>query len=120
MLVKTSKKDFELFKKEFLRWQNTFQLNDWKVDFVHEKSDGGERASIARDIYGRRATVFFNRDWDASIEPLTPQAIKETAKHEAIHLLLSRVILLGKQRFVDENSIYEAEEELIGKLINLL
>lgn len=46
--------------------------------------------------------------------------IKQSAKHEAIHLLISRLEKCGRARYVSDSEIYEAGEELVHKLEDLI
>jgi len=48
------------------------------------------------------------------------ESIKETAKHEIIHLLLSRASECGRSKDYTSNDIYEAEEELVRKLEKII
>ena len=44
MGTKTSKKDFELFKKECRKWADILSLKDYEWAFFHGVSDEGNRA----------------------------------------------------------------------------
>ena len=46
--------------------------------------------------------------------------IKRSAKHEALHLLLQRLEHRAQCRYVAEEEIYEAVEELVFKLEELI
>ena len=46
--------------------------------------------------------------------------IKRSAKHEALHLLVSRLELNGRFRFSTDNDIFECTEELVVKLEGLI
>lgn len=34
--MKTTKKQFELFKKECRKWIDRFELNGWEINFTHQ------------------------------------------------------------------------------------
>jgi len=46
--------------------------------------------------------------------------IKRSAKHEALHLLVGRLEHNGYCRYSTENEIYEAAEEIVHKLEELI
>ena len=110
-------KDFELFRKEFTKWQNMFGLNGWKVYFKHEPLEGCF-ASIHNDLDCMVSTVTLNSVVQDKDKPF--KNIKQSAKHEAIHLLLARLELNGMARFSSSADIYESCEELVHKLEGLL
>ena len=72
------------------------------------------------NLVGRVATMFFTKDWNDSVRRIAESEIAQTAKHEMLHLLLSRLSELAVSRYVTEDQITEAEEELVRKLEGLL
>ena len=64
------------------------------------------------------ATVRLNSKPDKESDAF--KNIKESAKHEAIHLLLFRLEQRGFDRFTSSSAICEASEELCGKLEKLI
>ena len=109
--------NFTKFKKEFTKWQNKFGLNNYIVCF--EKGDADEMDAYADIIINQpqmRAIVRFSND-KIDGQYLTPE---EAGKHEAIHLLLGRMSVNGKSRYVSYDDYYEAEEELVNRLYKLL
>ena len=110
-------KRFELFQKEFKKYQRLFSLTGYKVYFEHDPKLESF-ASITVDQLGRSAHVRFS---GINFKGVKPQInIKGCAKHEAIHLLISRLENLAKSRYTTEDEIYEADEELACKLENLI
>lgn len=110
-------KDFALFQKEFKKWQKLFGLTGYKVYFKYEPDDG-YFASLTVNQGNMVATVRLNSklpDKDKAFKD-----IKQSAKHEAIHLLVARLERNGRYRFSSENEIYEATEELVFRLENLI
>jgi hypothetical protein len=110
------KEDFELFKKEFSRYQKEFGLEGYKVLFLH-KPLKDENAHIYIDPQNMTSKVCFT-----TLKSKDPQDwnIKRLAKHEAIHLLLGRLSDYGLRRFVPQELLLEAEEEVVRKLLNLI
>jgi len=109
-------KDFELFKSEFKKWQVKFGLTGYKAYFKHEPIDGAF-ANIEVNQERMIATVTLNSDL---AENKSFKDIKRTAKHEALHLLIHRLESRGRERYVSPPEIYEASEELVFKLEDLI
>ncbi len=105
-------KDFELFQREFKKWQEKFGLIGYRVYFKHEVLEG-EFANITVTQGDMVATVRLNSKLLAKDEPF--KDIKSSAKHEAIHLLLIRLETLALSRHATSGEIYEASEELTRK-----
>jgi len=110
-------KDFELFQKEFKKWQEKFGLTGWAVYFKYEPLERSF-ADIAINLEDMVATVRLNSDLPDKDKP--HKDIKRSAKHEAIHLLVGRLEFNGRYRFVSDGEISESGEELVRKLENLI
>jgi hypothetical protein len=111
-------KDFELFKKEFKKWQEKFGLNGWEVFFKYEKPQMGGFASVNVNLLDKTVTVRLNDELEEKDKPF--KDIKRDAKHEAIHLLLAEFSELAYNRFINSDELYRAEEELVHKLEELI
>ena len=118
-MTKTTKKDFELFKKECKKFIDLFELNNWSIVFEHSNKKG-MLASCVTDISSYRTVISFCKKWDDSIEKMTKSSIVKLALHEVLHLLLARMSDYGNSRFLNRDELIEAEEELVNKLINIL
>lgn len=109
--------EFETFKREFIRWQKLFGLTGYKVYFKYEPID-----SCFADIQINQgemvATIRLNSELPNQDKP--HKHIKTSAKHEALHLLVGRLEKGGRWRYTSENEIYEATEELVFRLENLI
>ena len=110
-------KDFELFQTEFRKWQQRFGLTGYKIYFKHEEIDGAF-AKINIDLDSMRATVRLNNKLPDTARP--HKDIKGNAKHEALHLLISRLELNGKYRYASANEMDESAEDLVHKLEGLI
>jgi len=110
-------KDFELFQKEFKKWQKLFGLNGYKVYFKYEPDDSCF-ASLTVNLSDMVATVRLNSELPDKDKP--HKDVRQSAKHEALHLLVARLEKNGKYRYSTENEIYEATEELVHKLEGLM
>jgi len=117
--MKTTKKDFELFKNECQKWVDRFELNNWKIYYVHEKLKD-TYANIRFDLNGRVASIQFNTEWDMFGVDNMIEGIKETAKHEIIHLLIARITEIAEARYVTDSEVGEANEELVRKLEKII
>lgn len=106
-------REYELFKKEFTKWQKRFGCTGWKIYFETTNNDN-EYASLEANLSGMVAIVKFN------VNPKYIKDWRDTAKHEALHLLLSRLEGNARARHVTGGEIYESCEELVYKLTNLI
>ena len=104
--------DFKLFQKHFREYQKKFGLTGYKVYFRNEPIEGGF-ADITVELSNMVATVRL----DSSP---SDKHIEQSAKNEALHLLLVRLEHNGRYRFVSENEINESVEELVFKLEDLI
>lgn len=109
--------EFEEFQLEFKKWQKLFGLTGYKVYFKYENLNNCF-AEITVQQTDMVATVTLNKRLPAKDKP--HKDITRTAKHEAIHLMLSKLENLGKSRYVQPEEIYEATEELVFKLEELI
>ncbi len=111
------KSDYEYFVSECKTWIKRLGLDNWEVTFSHEKLRDNHAADCNVDLSSHMATIRFNNNFK---ERPTKKEIKRFAKHEVIHILLGRLSRLGESRYITENELYSAEEELIIKLEKLL
>ena len=110
-------KDFALFQKEFKKWQKLFGLTGYRVYYEYEPEDGCF-ASLTVDQGNMVATVKLNNKLPDKDKP--HRDVRRSAKHEAIHLLVSRLEKNGRYRYTSESEIYESTEELVFRLENLI
>jgi hypothetical protein len=111
--MKTTKKQFELFKKTFVYWQKKFGLTDYRIDFFLEDI-GSDAARIHSPHQTNTVTVILNNE-------IAGIPIKQSAKHEALHLLLNNLVRYSYIRFsVDEEEVGLAEEKLVVRLMGLI
>ncbi len=109
--------DFELFQQEFKKWQYLFGLTGYRVYFKYEPLED-RFADITVEQSDMVATVRLSNNLPDKAEP--HRSVKQSAKHEAIHLLLHRLESLGRCRYIGSEEIYEATEELVFKLEGLI
>lgn len=117
--MKTTKEQFELFKKTFLECVDKWKITGWKLYFEHTKIES--LAHIETNIDAYSATVRFSSDVDKDdFTHFSDSNIEFFARHECAHLLIARVALVGAVRFVVESEHQHAEEELVNHLTELL
>ena len=114
--MKTSKKHFEIFKSECLKWQEKLKLDDWHIFFQHTKLDGVDANTLRSSEYNATLsldTTIIDVDYNMPIDDY----IKQLAKHEMIHVMLGYFAL---QAVRPERIRDEAEEALVRKLEKII
>lgn len=118
--MKTTKKDFECFKKACKEYQDKWHLGGWDLVFLHSKC-GDAYATTAKDLEAMNATITFCIDWGKeTLRSYNKKQIKLIAKHEMLHILLGRLSELGQYRYLQYRELEQAEHEVIKKLLILL
>lgn len=115
--TKTSKADFEIFKRECQRCVDMLGLKNWDIDYEHSKCEDGNAAECCTSYIGQQAVLRLGLE-RLSL-PCTAQSIKETARHEVLELLLSSFGALNNSRFdVSEGEVDHVRHEIIQRLLN--
>lgn len=104
--MKASQKDFELFKSECQKWIDIFGLNDWKV-YYYFTDLNGDYAECVPDYRKCIVKIALNSKFRRKYLD-----IKKSAKHEIIHLLLSRFFGMARERFISPDEIDNEWERL--------
>lgn len=107
--MKTTKKQFEEFKRYFNHYVKLFGLQRYKIYFEHIKMKDAY-AEILRDEENCVAIVKFNKNKEKELN------IKSTALHEALHLLHNSLVYLARSRSVSSVEIQVAEEQIVNVL----
>lgn len=115
---KTSKAEFNRFKKEFLRWMEILSVKGYKPYFFHEPLDMNY-ASITVNESGKTCNVSYTSELHKIDEEHTGGP-EFHARHEAIHLFLSRMRYLGEERFTASDEIKNEEEGMVRVLEKIL
>ena len=116
-VYKTSKSDFEVFKKKCKKWIEFFGLKGWEIDFAHKDMGDSLACCSMGALENRSVTIILSTKWD--IRP----SVKElgiTAFHEVCELLLMRLRVLCTYRYTTELEIKEEIHTLIRTLENVL
>jgi hypothetical protein len=107
-------KEFNIFKDEFMKWYDKFELSQFRVYFEEDKDQTYYSAIFTYHDDGY-AMVKLNSDAD-----FKSIGVKYAAKHEAIHLLISDLADLASSRYITSSELLEAEEKLVNKLERLI
>lgn len=109
---KTTKEDFETFKKEFLSWVARFGLQDWELLFIHKDVDSEARVDLFWT--DKVANVTMSIDWADHV--ISKDSITQAARHEAIHLALGVVDHLAHDRHATEKELEIAVEDAVRRI----
>lgn len=115
--MKTTTKQFEEYKKWVNYYIDKFNLDEWDIYFSLEEVPIEEFAGTTIKYFGRTANFRLAKELDDAT--LNGTTMKETARHEVCHLLISELdILIGAYVTNDEHKL--ANERLTVKLCHLL
>lgn len=118
LVMKTTKDDFELFKKEARKWQSKLGLTNWALYFKQKD---------VKDCYARThwhvgsmaATLEFCTKWD-DYRPKNAHEIDKLALHEVLHVLMAPLISEAEYRYTTNDAIETAEHSIVRSLENML
>ena len=116
--MKTTKKDYELFKKECLYWIKRFELNNSRIYFEYKDLGENIGANCSPSTNGNMTLALA-----LEIHPFhrtQNEEIKYLAKHEVLHSLLGVLSELAHSRYVGQDELLDAEERLVRKLVNII
>ena len=113
-MAKTTKKDFELFKKECQKWIDYFGLKDWRVVYKHGTPISDDaNASFESCIEDGIIMITLNTDID------NKNQLKLSAFHEVVEgMLLIRLMHFIDKRYVDENMLEAEIHSIVRTLEN--
>lgn len=119
--MKLQKKHFELFKKECQKWINILELNHYCIGYQHTELEKNYAESIIRgDTYIVTFVLTTEIDMNIDRNKTLDELICELAKHEVLHCLLGRFSTNAHSRYINQNELLEAEEELVIKLEKII
>jgi hypothetical protein len=116
--MKTTTKQFELFKKEARSWIKALGLVEYEVHFGHEELENLAECGINEQA--RLCKIFLSKEWDSENVPLTNEEVKKAAFHEVLELLFGRIRRIAELREGTPDSIDGEIHRLIQTFINVL
>jgi hypothetical protein len=114
-----TQKHYEMFKDEFMHWVDVFGLRDWELAFYFtdtgkDNEDERVRACIQMEFEGRLAMVTLDAKWTA-MQP-DDYNIRRCAYHEAVELLLGKVMDLARRRSITAEQL-ESETHAVIRIL---
>ena len=113
--MKTTEADFQRFKCECMRLQEKWGLLDYTLYFTHGTPDDALATCNADD-----AGCVARLSYTAKVLVSDAQPIEISAKHEMIHLLLSRIEKIGSSRWAADDELENEIERLVVKLEKII
>ena len=118
-MIKLKDKHFKLFKATCEKYQNKWELNNWQI-YYEFKEIPGSYGQAKINYTNRVATITCNTEWEELGITNLNHSIKETAKHEMIHVMVGGISSVANSRFVTVDESEQVEEALVRKLSWLL
>lgn len=116
--MKTTKADFELFKKYCDEAIAKLGLVEWSVHYSHDSLEG-DYARTYWKLSAGCTTIVFAKVWD-DLRPKTDEAIRRLAFHEVLHVVMAPLVAEAGERYTNQLAIDTAEHLIIRRLENLL
>ena len=116
--MKTTKKHFELFKKECFKWRGIFNLDGVNLEFSHTEISGGFACSTY-DYDGYVAHIELGLTIDCDRKTVAVE-IDRLARHEMTHVLTGDVAHLLEQRYITQEQGERAIEKLVCDLTHII
>lgn len=111
--IKTTNKDFELFKNECYFWINFWGLDGWDIGFTRCKLNGNDAQCSnnveARWAYLKLSTTLNDYDYGDNF-------IRRLAFHEVAHILFADIVTSAISLFGCSKMIEKEEHRLINKM----
>lgn len=116
MSYKTTKKDFKLFVKTFIKTSDKLGLTGWEFNFKHGETDEGSVAEVSFFRGARIASVYY-----AAVLHKKPSKknIKGIAIHEVLHVFFRPIVEKARSMYSYEH-LEPIEHELLHTIQGLL
>lgn len=114
--MKTTKKHFEIFKAEALKWIDFFGLKDWEVEFAHIRDDENMAACTTR-CTNRWAKLSLSTVWT---DVVSDYDVRKCAFHEVVELFIAPLFTCAHSRYISEHEIKEADHMIVRTLENVI
>lgn len=116
--MKITTKQFDEFKKCFLKYYEKFGLQEYRILFQHKQLSSSVAEIVVYEA-GKVATVYLTVELpeETSYYFISPEI---HAKHEAIHLLIMKLSYLAECRYVQPEEVDTESEALVRRLEKLI
>lgn len=116
---KTTKKHFELFQKEASRWIDFLGMFEWRIEFLHDPNNLANECFgwCQGDLDNMAATIALGQE---SYEPIEPEFVIATARHEVLELLLWPIYEISNRRYTTIENVHQARHNIIRRLESAL
>lgn len=112
---KTTKHHFKIFKHQVQDMVELLGLKEYELDLRHEALNARADISVTEGVL---ATIRLSTDWHRC--KVTDHGVAESAKHEVLHLLLHRLMLVSGERYASEEEIDRVEHDIVYRLEKVL
>ena len=113
-----TKQDFEVYKKECLKWISKLGMTDWEVTFEFSPL---EDAIAQFEEMSKARQVTFTLNSNQFVSGLTKrEELKSTAFHEVFELLLTELANTAYMRITTDDLIIGKQHEIVHKVWNIL
>ncbi|HYG12171.1 MAG TPA: hypothetical protein VD835_19650 [Pyrinomonadaceae bacterium] len=116
--MKTTAKHFEEFKRYHAEYLSRYGLYQWRCEYRHGELENCY-AETEMAFAGKCATVTFATRWTKT-RPLNSAELKKLAKHEVNHTLLYSLYWHATARYIQPDTLNEAEEAIVRTLDQLI
>jgi len=116
--MKTSKAQFNIFKREVEKWVKVLGLTDWYLDIEWENLDEETFAQCLLNYNGQSAIISLNKE--SCQVKINTNVIKEAAVHEVLELLLADLGALLEARDFSPDSYEKSTHKVINRLAKVL
>ena len=117
-MFELNKKHERAFWKAVTEFVAKLRVVDWTIRTDVKDMDPVDDRTLADcqpDPDFAVATITLYRNWEK--DP-TPEHIKETAFHEVLHVVMSRLMELARERYVTEKQLDDEEHEVIRRIVS--
>jgi hypothetical protein len=113
MKYKTTKRHFEEFQREAVKWAEAFGLHRVELYVFHE-NDGDNLAWANFNANGQSATIGLGKVWN-DYRP-TIDRVRRSAFHEVMEIFLFQARRIAQHRYVTSDEIDEEWHRIIRTL----
>ena len=120
-MKRTTKRHFDLFRQTCATCIEDWGIVGWQVTYRHAKLPGAQATCTTRQQH-RIACLSLTTHWEDAEgkDVLTDNRVRQSARHEATHLLIATMVNIISSRYVTEDECVHAEEALVRHLQELL